>query len=364
LSAARRSSTVPADFVGVSVVYELSKVMLAAFMASTVLPGMAEARPPELDCGRGQGLGVSRIEVVDTAGGPRFGRQFQGDGTSFLAPGEIVLTFDDGPFAVSTRSILATLDRFCAKATFFAVGRMAIIQPETLKEIARRGHTIAGHTWAHVNVAHVGEMQRIAEVEKGFSALTEVLGAPIVAPFFRFPYLNAPESELERLSQRNVAVFGIDVDSTDSRGQHAPMKRIVERTLAGLEKTGKGIILLHDLKATTAAALPDLLAALKEKGYRLVHLVPKRSFEPNAAFSAEVAEVILKRQQSIDAKAGRLVAAAPSSGEFAGNIRPVRHLSRGKAHYQRTVKSGKTMRKGRTKRSSAQQIKAGPFGRI
>jgi peptidoglycan/xylan/chitin deacetylase (PgdA/CDA1 family) len=342
-------------------VFRFLGLLAAAVIASSVPPRGAEARPFDVDCSRG--LGVSRVEVVDTVGGPRFGRQFQGNGTSFLAPGEIVLTFDDGPLAVSTKPILATLDRYCAKATFFAVGRMAIIQPETLKEIARRGHTIAGHTWAHVNVAHLGEMERIAEVEKGFSALAEVLGGS-VAPFFRFPYLNAPESELERLSQRNVAVFGIDVDSTDSQGQNAPAKRIVERTLAGLEKTGKGIILLHDLKETTAAALPDLLAALKEKGYRLVHLVPKKYLEPNAAFSAEVAEVILKRQQSIDAKAGRLVAAAPNSGEFAGNIRPVRHLSRGKARYQRTVKSGKTTRKGRTKRSSAQQIKAGPFGRI
>lgn len=326
--------------------------------------GAVQARPFDGTCGAGQGLGVSRTEVIDTTGGPRFGLQFQNAGTSFLAPGEVVLTFDDGPFAPSTKPILDTLDRFCVKATFFAVGRMAIVQPETLKLIGRRGHTIAGHTWAHANVARLGEANRIAEVEKGFSALSEVLGGPI-APFFRFPYLNAPESELARLSARNVAVFGIDVDSTDSHGQRVPVRRIVERTLAGLEKTGKGIILLHDLKDNTAAALPELLAALKEKKYRLVHIVPKKSFEPNAAFTAEVAEVIVKRQQKLDGAQGKQLAAVKAN-ELAGSIRPPRHLKKAKAGYPRaTTKAKAKGRRGKSKRGTAEQVAPvnGPFRR-
>lgn len=337
--------------------------LLVAGLA-VVASGAAQARPFDGDCGAGQGLGVSRIEVIDTAGGPRFGRQFQEEGTSFLAPGEVVLTFDDGPFAPSTKPILDTLDRFCVKATFFAVGRMAIVQPETLKTIARKGHTIAGHTWAHANVARLGDGKRPAEVEKGFSALSEVLGGP-VAPFFRFPYLDAPAGELERLSARNVAVFGIDVDSTDSHGQNVPVRRIVERTLAGLEKTGKGIILLHDLKDNTAAALPDLLAALKEKGYRLVHIVPKKNFEPNAAFTAEVAEAIQKRQQKLDGKSGKQLAAIKAD-DSNGSIRPPRHLKKAKAGHQRnTTRAKQKGRKGKGKRGTAEQDipKNGPFRR-
>lgn len=186
-------------------------VWLLAVIAIGLASSAARARPLDFYCSAEHALGVSRTVVIDTTGGPRFGRQFQDQGTSFLAPGEVVLTFDDGPFVVSTGSILQTLDRFCAKATFFAVGRMAIAQPEVLREVARRGHTIAGHTWEHANIARLGEDAQIAEVEKGFSALTEVVGRH-VAPFFRFPYLRAPESELERLAKRNVAVFGIDVD--------------------------------------------------------------------------------------------------------------------------------------------------------
>lgn len=38
--------------------------------------------------------------------------------------------------------------------------------------------------------------------------------------------------------------------------------------------TGKGIILFHDTKAQTAAMLPALLRYLKDKNFRVVHLVP------------------------------------------------------------------------------------------
>ncbi len=47
-------------------------------------------------------------------------------------------------------------------------------------------------------------------------------------------------------------------------------KKVTER----LEVAHKGIILLHDAQARTAAMLPDFLRYLRENGYRVVHLVP------------------------------------------------------------------------------------------
>jgi hypothetical protein len=38
---------------------------------------------------------------------------------------------------------------------------------------------------------------------------------------------------------------------------------------------GKGIILMHDIKRSTAAALPTILRQLKANGFKVVHLVPK-----------------------------------------------------------------------------------------
>jgi peptidoglycan/xylan/chitin deacetylase (PgdA/CDA1 family) len=44
-----------------------------------------------------------------------------------------------------------------------------------------------------------------------------------------------------------------------------------------LEQARKGIILLHDPKAQTAAMLPAFLGYLKDHHYRVVHLVPAQS---------------------------------------------------------------------------------------
>ncbi|MFO1170009.1 MAG: polysaccharide deacetylase family protein [Hyphomicrobiaceae bacterium] len=340
--------------------YRLAAVLTAAFVAVGLGAGAATARPIDAYCSLPEALGVSRFQSIDTTGGPRFGLQFQPEGTSFLAPGEVVLTFDDGPYAPTTGAILDTLDRFCTKATFFAVGRLALSQQETLKSLVSRGHTLGGHTWAHANLSALGVDRRAVEVEKGFSALSEIVG-PHVAPFFRFPYLTHPEAELERLSKRNVAVFAIDIDSTDSHGQHVSGERIVSQTLKQLEMRGKGIILLHDLKSNTAKALPALLQALKEKGYRIVHIVPAAPFEPNAAFSAEVAEkVIEKAQTKVAANT-----AVPARRQAAKPVvlKASRNVGKGRTARQRSTAGDDKLRKGKRGKHSKVEAKNGPFRR-
>jgi peptidoglycan-N-acetylglucosamine deacetylase len=46
--------------------------------------------------------------------------------------------------------------------------------------------------------------------------------------------------------------------------------------MSQLEKHGKGIILMHDLRRATAEAMPDLVRQLKAGGYKVVHIVPRR----------------------------------------------------------------------------------------
>src|ERR1700710_2132020 len=98
-------------------------------------------------------LGVSGILEVETPGGPWFGAP-HGD-PNFLAPGEVVLTFDDGPSPKDTREVLGALAKQCTKATFFVVGEMVAVHPEIIKEIADQGHTIGTHSWSHPNLARL-----------------------------------------------------------------------------------------------------------------------------------------------------------------------------------------------------------------
>src|SRR5262245_52443499 len=70
---------------------------------------------------------ASREIILDPAGPPPH------DGG--LLPGELALTFDDGPHPELTRRLLAVLDRHGVKAVFFPVGRNAEASPEVVREI-------------------------------------------------------------------------------------------------------------------------------------------------------------------------------------------------------------------------------------
>ena len=150
-------------------------------------------------------LGISRIVEVDTSDGPRFGHQQHND-VDLLQDGEVALTFDDGPLRPYTKPVLDALTAHCTKATFFIVGSMAVADPEMVKEIARRGHTIGTHTWSHRNLRTLLPQRAKDEIELGFSAVRKAVGGPI-APFFRFPYLSASRVLITYLQQRHIATF-------------------------------------------------------------------------------------------------------------------------------------------------------------
>ena len=51
-------------------------------------------------------------------------------------------------------------------------------------------------------------------------------------------------------------------------------KKIIALTMKHLEVHGKGILLLHDIHAATVAAMPGLLKELKQRGFKIVHVIP------------------------------------------------------------------------------------------
>ena len=239
-----------------------------AFLVSAPFQPAANAEPcpkPE------SALGVSRIVNIDTMQGPLFGgfTKYESE-PRFLGPKEVVLTFDDGPMPRYTKPILDALDKFCTKATFFYVGRMAMAYPDMVKEVMGRGHTVGTHTWSHpLNLRSRGLAQAKDQIERGIAAVELAAGKPI-APFFRFPGLSDSGPMLAYLQARGIAAFTVDVVSNDS--YISSPKRLTERTLAYIEKQNGGIVLFHDIKKSTATALPTILQELKTRGYKVVHL--------------------------------------------------------------------------------------------
>jgi peptidoglycan/xylan/chitin deacetylase (PgdA/CDA1 family) len=247
--------------------------------ASTSTPGgsqsgsnkSANGNPP---CDKPGGMGLSRIVQIDTTGGPAFGfehfKQYD-----FLRDHEVVLTFDDGPWPQNTPAIIKALTDQCLKATFFEIGEHASWHPELSKMVAAAGMTIGSHTWSHKDLArnpYASDIEQAKqEIELGVSAVHHAVDGPI-APFFRFPDLQQPPALLSYLGSRNIATFSTDIDSFDFK-MHRP-EQVVDSVISKLKKRGKGIVLMHDFKPATAAALPELLRQLQANGFKVVHMVP------------------------------------------------------------------------------------------
>ena len=61
----------------------------------------------------------------------------------------VFLTFDDGPTPGITEWILATLDKYDAKATFFCLGKNVEAYPDLYQRIIDAGHQVGNHTYSH-----------------------------------------------------------------------------------------------------------------------------------------------------------------------------------------------------------------------
>lgn len=224
------------------------------------------------DCGPGR-LGVSRTIEIDAARGMRVGAM-QYHRPLPLRDKEVVLTFDDGPLPGPSETVLAALARQCVKATFFMVGKMAANYPQLARRIAAAGHTVAAHTYSHPYHMKKRPLPvQIREIDTGFAAVAAALGDEgELAPFFRFPGLSRSPAADAYLTSEGKAVFSADIVADDWK--EISSRQIMRRVLRRLAKHRRGIILLHDIKPETARMLPRLLRILKQRGYRIVHMVP------------------------------------------------------------------------------------------
>jgi len=249
------------------------RVLTVVTLVGLVTPAIALPCPDEANA-----LGTSRVLAVDVAKTPRVGRK-QFPATLPLAPKEVVLTFDDGPWPGTTPRVLAALARECVHATFFLLGRNVAAHPELARRIAAEGHTVGHHTWSHRLLDRIPLAAATAEIDRGIAAVEEALkgsaGSGGAAPFFRFPGFAASPAVLQMLEQRRMVVFGADLWASDWN----PMTpaRELRLVLQRLAAAGGGIVLLHDTKAQTASMLPALLRELKKRGYHIAHVVPAGS---------------------------------------------------------------------------------------
>lgn len=126
------------------------------------------------------------------AGGCAYAAMWPGSqlfGRTLIAPahpGEIALTFDDGPNPAWTPRLLELLARHDVKATFFLVGKYASEESVLTRLIANAGHAIGNHTWSHPNLALTAPRRVREELRNARDALEQITGTPV--RLFRPPF--------------------------------------------------------------------------------------------------------------------------------------------------------------------------------
>jgi peptidoglycan/xylan/chitin deacetylase (PgdA/CDA1 family) len=239
---------------------------------------MATAAQAQSLCeGRTDVLGTERVLAVDAATTPRVGRKSFPQ-TLPLAPREVVLTFDDGPWPGTTPHVLDALKAECARATFFLLGRNAIAHPDLARREIAEGHTVASHTYSHPPLDRMSFTAAVTEIDRGFAGVDSALYGQWAqtprTPFFRFPGFASTPALLDYLEKRGIVVFGADLWASDWNPQ-SPGQQL-QLVLQRLEALRGGIVLFHDTRAQTAAMIPEFLRALKSGGYKVVHVLPAR----------------------------------------------------------------------------------------
>ena len=113
-----------------------------------------------------------------------------------LKPGQIALTFDDGPFSY-TQQLLNTLAAQNMTATFFInaasggkgdIGNPSSQYHQVIKSMFAAGHQIASHTFTHQNLTDMGHDYRMEQMLKNEASIANIIG--VIPTYMRPPYLD------------------------------------------------------------------------------------------------------------------------------------------------------------------------------
>jgi len=200
-------------------------------------------------------------------------------------PGEVALSFDDGPDATWTPQILDILKKKKVSGTFFMIGAAAQNNAGLVRRVYREGHEIGNHTWFHPDISEISNANVDFELNITERLFASILGVQPL--YFRPPYsidqepdTNDQAAPASRIQDLGYVIVGDKIDTNDwDEHPRKTSQEIIESVFQQIEsmKTRPwvrgSIILLHDGggdRSVTVKALPVLIDALRAHGYKIV----------------------------------------------------------------------------------------------
>lgn len=185
------------------------------------------------------------------------------------------ISFDAAWGNEQTDNLLETLDEYEVKTTFFLVGNWAKKYPESVKKIAEKGHDVGNHSSTHAHMPALSADKMKAEINECNERIKKLTGKS--PTLFRPPYGDYDNNVVNTVKSMDMYPVQWNIDSLDWKDPS--VERIVKNCTDKL--TPGSIILLHNGAANTPEALPKIIEAIRDKGYKIVpisKLIPKGNY--------------------------------------------------------------------------------------
>lgn len=186
---------------------------------------------------------------------------------------KIALTFDDGPDEIYSPKILDVLSAQDIPATFFLVGSNVVKHPNIAERMAREGHSVANHTFSHVNFDLQTPFQSTQQINQTGRIITAATHHN--TSFFRPPY-GGPNDQAMRDTLRGLLYaqklgyintsYTFDTKDYEKHKDLPPLPNFDGTNIVALLHDGGGD------RSRTIAYLKKLAPAARAHGYTFVNL--------------------------------------------------------------------------------------------
>jgi len=179
---------------------------------------------------------------------------------TIASPGTVALTFDDGPSPIYTAQVLAILDKYHVKATFFLLGVNAKEYPDLVKKLADDGQVIANHSQNHHMLTKLNDAKLESEIVTPQVIINEIIGKKPVC--LRYPYGASNAKVQAAIRDQGIEPVSMGFNSFDyeRRGVEKMTQWVLKNAYSGQ------VFLFHDKFEQTVEALPQIIEGIQKKG--------------------------------------------------------------------------------------------------
>ena len=208
--------------------------------------------------------GLTAQEMSDTKGCDYAIEQF-----GQVPPRTLLLTYDDGPNSTGTPQLLAALNAYGVRATFFEVGMNILRSPGTLKQVIASGNVVANHTLDHPEINTLSPAAARREMLMNYDVIATAGGYHTL--LYRTPYtgnnLSANVYSTLVSQQLGFTEVGYTLDTADYT--YRPGAQIPLPQFGGPGLPGE-VVEMHDTGAATVRLTERIIQRAQALGYRFM----------------------------------------------------------------------------------------------